>query len=265
MALRQVQAVLARLYTDRAFRAKFFANPQAACDIDSLTEQERRQLAQLDRRQVERYARSLQRKRIDGARALLPASAKLLRDTFDARFYAYCDARRSAGERVVEAVDFASFLLDSVQIENRLARDVVACERMLLEVVHAVVEEAKVSATVTLDSQPQLTMSARVLECGYDLEALYHRLLRGERAEFAAKPSTILVGKVRGEPRAKLKRINRATAELLTQCDGVRKTGTIVEYVAAHLRLDDAEKRSFATECLELLSSLHNSGLLRLR
>ena len=67
MGLLDVQSVLARLYTDSAFREGFFHDPFAAGT--GLTEAEQRLLAALDRQQVERFARSLKQKRLGLVRA----------------------------------------------------------------------------------------------------------------------------------------------------------------------------------------------------
>src|SRR5574341_999164 len=110
MTLLGMQTVLVRLYTDRVFREAFFADPTTMCAHGELTEIERHQLSALDRLQVERYARSLQCKRLHLVRALLPATANTLSDQFAPLFGAYCDTQPSALEYVDEAIAFTRFL-----------------------------------------------------------------------------------------------------------------------------------------------------------
>src|SRR6266581_8498775 len=98
MTLLGLQTVLAQLYTDRVFREAFFADPMATCARSALTDVECHQLATLDRLQVERYAWSLQRKRLHLVRTLLPATANTLSEQFGPLFCAYCDTQPSALE-----------------------------------------------------------------------------------------------------------------------------------------------------------------------
>jgi hypothetical protein len=96
----------------------------------------------------------------------------------------------------------------------------------------------------------------------YDLEALYPGILRGEAVEARPEPCFILIGKLRGAMRARLKRINAATAQLLTLCDGTRPLAAIVEEVAAGLRLNAVDRHSFEAECARLLGPLVESELV---
>src|SRR5438093_12821984 len=142
MSLLAVQTALARLYTDSLFRARFFANPGEGCHGMGLTAMEQRQLAALDRRQVERFARSLQQKRLDLARELLPGTARVMGDRFAEAFFRHCEAQPSALERVEEAKAFAGYLRESrgsASTDQGLPgyfADLVIGERLGLEVLH---------------------------------------------------------------------------------------------------------------------------------
>lgn len=63
MSTAGVEAVLARLYTDAAFRARFLASPGRACVGLDLTDGELAQLAAIDRDGLELACASLARKR----------------------------------------------------------------------------------------------------------------------------------------------------------------------------------------------------------
>ena len=63
MSLLELQAAMARLYTDDAFRRAFFQDRVGACSTIDLTLDERRRLAGIREEQVELYVRSLKRKR----------------------------------------------------------------------------------------------------------------------------------------------------------------------------------------------------------
>src|SRR5579884_1781279 len=98
MSLLAVQSLLARLYTDSAFRTRFFDAPGEACEGMGLTEAEQVQLLALDRQQVERFARSLRQKRLGAARELLPGTAQVMGEGFGAAFVHYCECQPSALE-----------------------------------------------------------------------------------------------------------------------------------------------------------------------
>ena len=116
-----------------------------------------------------------------------------------------------------------------------------------------------------LAARPRLTPRARVVGFQHDMEALYPKVLRGEVEEATPEPCAILIGKVRGVPRARLKRINDATARLLALCDGTRTLAAIVKEAAVGLRLSAAEHPVFAAECAQFLGTLVESELVELR
>ncbi len=304
MSLLALQSVLARLYTDSAFRARFFDDPGTASRELPLTAAERDQLAGLDRSQVERFARSLRQKRLGLARELLPGTALVLGDRFGELFFQYCDGQASALERIKEAKALTRFLSDAARRGDPDPRlpdyfdDLLACERLRLEVLHPtdpadeVTEPASPShrerwaclagkppeggcvsdapfecarsVRLTLHTRPQLLSHAQVRSFDYDMEALYPGILRGEAVEALPDPCFILVGKLRGAMRVRLKRINAATARLLTLCDGTQTLAAIVDEVAAGLWLKSEERKAFTAECERFLAPLVESELIRL-
>ena len=277
-----------------------------------LTAMEQRQLAALDRRQVERFARSLQQKRLDLARELLPGTARVMGDRFAEAFFRYCEAQPSALERVEEAKAFAGYLRESMGSAGTdqglpgYFADLVIGERLCLEVLYPPADGRRPSPGVEtpvctsethlrgfnqgsihtgesganglgfgshdeastriseslLDAHPQLTARARVDAFRYDMEALYPLELDGEAADAPPDPCFIMIGKVRGALRVRLKRINDATARLLRLCDGTRTLAVIVDEVAAGLRLNAADRRAFAAECARFLAPLIEGGLI---
>lgn len=277
MSLLAVQSLLARLYTDSAFRTRFFDDPGAACREFPLTAGEEQQLAGLDRGQVERFARSLRQKRLGLVRELLPGTAQLLGTQFAERFFEYCESQPSARERVEEARVFAAYLLtaalDHRPDETMLLVDLLRCEQLRLQVLYPPDPSARANAAIEmliptaedlLDARPQLTPRAAVAAFQCDMEALYPHVLRGDVVEARPEPCFILIGKVRGAMRVRLKRVNAATARLLTLCDGTRPLAAIVEEVAAGLGLKVADRAAFTAECARFVGSLVESGLIRI-
>jgi hypothetical protein len=80
VGLAEVEAALARLYTDDRLRENFFADPRAVGAELGLSDGEARQLGSADRRRVELFAESLRLKRLGEVRGLLPRTAAVLGD-----------------------------------------------------------------------------------------------------------------------------------------------------------------------------------------
>jgi hypothetical protein len=82
MALADVQAMLARLFTDAPFRASFFDDPVAVGRANGLDPAEAHTLAALSRDEVDGFAGTLRRKRADDVRKVLPLTARALGGAF---------------------------------------------------------------------------------------------------------------------------------------------------------------------------------------
>jgi enoyl-CoA hydratase/carnithine racemase len=82
MGLADVQAALARLFTDADLRDRFFNDPIATGRTLGLAEAEANGLASLVRVDVDRFAATLRRKRVDDARKFLPLTAQALGHSF---------------------------------------------------------------------------------------------------------------------------------------------------------------------------------------
>ena len=86
MALAQVQAALARLYTDEAERAAFLADPQGAACALGLEADDAATLAAIAPQTLRRFADSLKAKSLLDARKMTPLTARALGDDFGRRF-----------------------------------------------------------------------------------------------------------------------------------------------------------------------------------
>ena len=82
MALADVQAMLARLFTDAPFRASFFSDPVAVGRSNGLDAAEAQTLAALSRDEVDGFAGTLRRKRADDVCKVLPLTARALGGAF---------------------------------------------------------------------------------------------------------------------------------------------------------------------------------------
>jgi hypothetical protein len=82
MALREVQAALARLFTDEAARAAFFDDPHGAGRAHGLDDNDAKLLASLAPEALRQFAGSLKAKRALDARKAMPLTAKALGEAF---------------------------------------------------------------------------------------------------------------------------------------------------------------------------------------
>ena len=116
MDLGKTQHVLARLYTDAAFRERCLADPKAAGEQMGLSCEDAQQLAELSAAQVNFFAESLVRKRLKEVRRLLPRTHRLFGDRFDALFHRYARTSklRDAKPHQQDALAFAAFLEHAV-------------------------------------------------------------------------------------------------------------------------------------------------------
>ena len=89
MGLARIQRVMTKLYTDASFRDRFFADPQAVGRALELSSDEEQQLAQLAAPQVNFFANSLRRKRLNEVCKLLPLTHRVLGEGFVKLFWRY--------------------------------------------------------------------------------------------------------------------------------------------------------------------------------
>lgn len=112
MALAELQAVLARLYTDPVFRERFRTQPQQLSQEWGLTSSEMAHLQSLSDERLDFFAASLQQKRLRAVRKLLPQTAGLLGPAFDAQFQTFAAGYVPSGihKHPLDALQFAAFL-----------------------------------------------------------------------------------------------------------------------------------------------------------
>lgn len=265
MALHRLQSALARLSTDRAFRQQFFADPDAVCATLELSATERAMLEGLRREEVERYARSLRSKRWGQVRALVPALARLLSDDLRRQFEAFCDDHPSAGDPLEETAAF----LAMTNTASPFSDDLLRCEQLRIEVLREAhrLRLAADHATIPVSDdeflrQPWRLIHARVAEFNLDWSQLYPLVRMGKVLESEREPAWLLIGKVPGELRVKLRRIQSATAQVLLGCNGAQPADDALAGVMASLRLSPDQRAQFRAEGVTLLRQLTRSGLL---
>lgn len=132
--LSRTQQILARLYTDRTWRERFFTNPQAVSKEFDFNEQ----LTQISAQQVNLFASSLQRKRLGQIRVLLPLTQQILGQKFSQLFGRYAPSYQPQGikKHHHDALHFCEFIAKiaaSETIEPVWAVDIVRYEQAWLQ------------------------------------------------------------------------------------------------------------------------------------
>ena len=263
MSLLERQTALARLSTEPGLRSLLEDRPAQICQQLDLSPDDAQWLTQLDPGQVDRFARSLRQKRLNGVRAHAPASMCVLGHRASHVFAAYADDQTWPGRGVRDALLFLRFLRARSECNTPLLMDVVRCEeamlRILLRLAFEVAEPAPMLGRVAV---PRRTGRMAVRKVGCDLETLYPRLAHGESVTPEPDPCYVLIGRGRGSELTRVMRINDATACLLDLCDGSRPVELVIEEVAARIPLSGETAARFATEAHALLRQLLASGLL---
>lgn len=115
-----MQRALARLLTDDALRARFLANPVRACEELGLEESDAQQVARMAPGRLRLAGRSLQHKRLQDARRLLPATAVALGPRFDALFLDHARLRPMQPAQTIhhDVETFAGQLLEAMRRES---------------------------------------------------------------------------------------------------------------------------------------------------
>ncbi len=112
MGLAQTQDFLAQLYTDSGLRTRFFADPHGVGMAVGLAADLAAQLAELSSDEVTFFAHSLQRKRLNEVRKLLPLTDRALGMRFVKLFLQYAESHIPKGikKHGEDALAFAAYV-----------------------------------------------------------------------------------------------------------------------------------------------------------
>jgi hypothetical protein len=244
---RPFQRAMARMLTDDTLRRAVFEGAA----YPGLRAAERRRLAAFDRERVEIFAELLLQNRIDKAAGVLPWTVRLLderKDDIAAEFNRTSPPRSSKPYR--EALDLARWILarcDQEPLGPPYLRDVVTFELAVLEMRFAfdgrygrrrgsLPWPARSDDSSWKALIPYPLRHHRVLELGYDIEAIVEALSQGKRVEAMPQLMTVLL---HVEPSGELGRfeLGRATAAFLAACDGHVRIDRILSGMARRARL----------------------------
>lgn len=259
MPLREMQQTISRLLTDSSLRDRFLSSGVEGLDDDCLSLSEREQIAALDRRQLARFAKSLQLKRWSRVRNLLPGTARCLGASGRELFFAYCNNHAGHADPLNDALGLAEYLGQGpgAELPDFLS------DLLRLEYTRATILMAQSYGPSTEDTNhPHLTSRARILRCRHDWEVFYPQLIAGREVNPPHDPCALLLGQHRGHDRVKLKRINETTARLLEALDGTRSWEQVMRELSKALQLSAEACRRFRQECQSFCERLAAAGLL---
>ncbi|MBS1797757.1 MAG: hypothetical protein JSS81_28300 [Acidobacteria bacterium] len=133
MSLRHQQDLLARLYTDAEFRAKFLSDPQAGGREYELSAAETDEIATIVPEELEFFSETLFWKRLRETEKLLPLTKKALADEFSGYFRRFSGKfqPKTVKKHLEDAVAFCGYLRKSAGPDD-LTKDLAGYERARL-------------------------------------------------------------------------------------------------------------------------------------
>ncbi|MDQ3799777.1 MAG: hypothetical protein M3384_10015 [Acidobacteriota bacterium] len=133
MSLRDVQNLLARIFTDEDLRLRFLREPEKTGAENNLNATEIEQIRQLLPEQVNFFADSLFHKRLHEVEKLLPLTRKALAKDFEKYFREFANRflPRTIKKHLEDALGFADFL-QSKEVEPVWIKDLAKFEQSRL-------------------------------------------------------------------------------------------------------------------------------------
>ncbi|HQU83691.1 MAG TPA: hypothetical protein PKY59_11220 [Pyrinomonadaceae bacterium] len=112
MSLREQQNLLARLYTDKNLREKFFAEPKNIGFEFDLTQKEINEIVEIAPQELNFFAESLFWKRLREAEKFLPFTKEILKVDFQIKFKEFSQNfnPQSVKKHLEDAIEFCGFL-----------------------------------------------------------------------------------------------------------------------------------------------------------
>lgn len=133
MSLRDVQNLLARIFTDEDLRLRFLSEPEKTGAENNLSDAEIRRIRQLLPEQINFFADSLFYKRLSEVEKFLPLTRKVLEKDFEKYFRAFANQflPQTIKKHLEDAMEFGEFL-QTKKIEPLWAKDLAKFEQTRL-------------------------------------------------------------------------------------------------------------------------------------
>lgn len=273
------QELLSQLSTNEALRRQYKDYPEIVCRAFGLSDEESTQFQSLEERSYQNFAASLIHNRLKNAKHYIPGVYALMREDLFTKFSMYCQRfpSKSVLEGPKEAAQFLQFLTyysDYPIPGYPYSNEVINYEQTRLELLLEMpMNEGAVNSEDVLKRlkqpewktfKPKILQQLLIREFNYPIDEIIEHLLTGQKV--AAKPDTYWILFVRRQTRSEVivRRIKKSTKLLMTQCDGSKNIGEIIEEVRNRIKLKLHEHAQFEKECRFFLSKLAREGFLKL-
>jgi hypothetical protein len=252
MSLPELEACLARLYVDEAFRRLVELDPERSLEDYLLSEDERRAILGIDHARLEFFAVSLKEKRRRRLESTYPAAFSLEGSTasvFFNRYHALYPLRPNELSES-EVRQFGEFFESSLAGATGVppyAAELVRFERVVQEVRFrsrdVTAELPSLETTRTLSDNDVLTVQpgTQLERFDYPVIAIEEALIAGEDAPISPEDEIVIIVPSADEDRAKFLRVSEHTAALTELFDGRRTVYEVVSEIETRYGAIDLE------------------------
>ncbi|MBA2287573.1 MAG: glycosyltransferase [Ktedonobacteraceae bacterium] len=257
MSVAEMQACLARLYTDDSFRKLFDLAPEASLGNYKLTAEETSALKSIDKLLLHRFANSLKAKRKDRFRTAYPLLFALagvdINRYFDRFYHLYpAKPRESTLLKILEFGSFMEQCLATDEDAPSYASDLAHYERVSYATAYTPGPQdtfASINAAeelpappVNLDTCPVIRQGIAVEAFAYDIVKIANALQeQQEPGEVKESRYYFVFQQPTGSLTPRIFAISPATYELLVLCDGSRSVATLVSALEQRFGRDHLE------------------------
>jgi hypothetical protein len=240
VSVAEMEACLARLYTDESFRRLYRHDTDEALGGYLLAPEERQAIEELDNDRLEFFASSLRakrRKRLERAYPGLFALQEPAVATFYDRYHALYPLRPN-GASSDEVLQFGAFIAETMRITDPRTAELVRFEHLLQELRLRTPAGGPLyptpAAPTSLDDRLRLRTGAR-LECfEYPVSAIEHALATGTGPPTEPEEEILICAPATGDGEPSVLRVSGPTALLVELCDGARTVRDVITAVERH-------------------------------
>ena len=278
MSLLNMQNLLGRILIDDQLRNAFFKDPERIFGGYELTQREMESLRNLDADRLDFYTSGLKRRRIDIALKAFPLTKLLVSDEIKRFVAMYCHeftpTLDSAAPALREHIGFYQFLVRLIadgKLQSKYLKDILEYEKNLffigngMEASSDASEFARANRILPDDFTMDLvwnlkpTRGAHVEASSFTYDVIeVASYLRGrEVPDLSPKTTYLLFSKIPNELGVRTSKINKATLDLFSLCDGARTTGAIISKLAGANDLEmERDGAKLAGTCLPIFRQL---------
>ncbi|MDI6103347.1 Os1348 family NHLP clan protein [Actinoplanes sp. NEAU-A12] len=265
MTTSELQACLARLYVDDAFRELFLRWPEAALQGYELDPVEDRAVRGLDVAALRFFAASLRNKRVKRFRHAYPALFALGHphvDRLAARYHQVCgdDGRLGIHEDILAFGRFIERCAAGDDILPPYVSDLARFERHYYAASAEVAPAVRPAGALDEESRPARHPGIRMVTFDHDVVAIEEAVTSGRKPSEEASAGGYPIVFRHRTPDAPhgMVRINTPTAAVVDACDGTRPMPAVVDHVRSRLGIAD----DLTTPVTETVIRLLDRGVL---